>query len=198
MPEIIFIRHGQEESNLKGAYIGSTNKPMTMLGINQIKDTAERLSGIPFEAIYTSPLERTKYTSDIIKEKTGARVILDEGLNEWNFGIFEDLTLEAISDKYPLEYKRWQSDWWEYKIPKGESAKEAYLRNKAAINEIIKRHPDGGQICVVSHLYAIRNMLCNLLGFDPKQASRFFVKNGSINKIRIDKDNYAVMTALNI
>lgn len=197
MLEIIFIRHGQVESNWRGAYIGSTNKPMTVLGINQIKETAEKLKDIPFAAIYTSPLERTKYTADIIKEKNGARVILSEGLKEWDFGIFEDLTGEAILDKYPAEYKKWQENWWEYKIPKGESGKEVYLRNSAAIKEIISRHPDGGQICVVSHLCVMRNMFCSLLGFDPRQASRFFIKNGSINKIRIDEDNYAVMTALN-
>ena len=49
MLEIIFIRHGQVESNCRGAYIGSTNKPMTVFGINQIKETAEKLKGVTVE-----------------------------------------------------------------------------------------------------------------------------------------------------
>lgn len=195
--EITFVRHGQVESNTRGAYIGWTNKPMTVLGINQAKETAQKLSDESFDAIYTSPLERAKYTADIIKEKNGARVILDDGLKEWNFGIFEDLTSDAIKAKFPSEYAKWQADWWRYKIPEGESAHEAFSRHGKAISEIVKKHPGGGKICVVSHLCAMRNMLCTLLEAKPSQAMRFSIKNAAICKVIITDNGYAVLTALN-
>lgn len=198
MLEITFVRHGQVESNTRGAYIGWTNKPLNMDGINQARETALKLSGEKFEAIYTSPLERAKHTADIIKDKTGSRMILDDGLKEWNFGIFDDLTSDAIADKYPEEYKKWRSGWWDYKIPNGESAKEAYRRHSSAIKEIIKKYPGGGKILVVSHLCALRNMFCCLLGGEPNQAMRFSIKNASVSKIVITDDNYAVLTALNL
>ena len=198
MLEITFVRHGQVESNTRGAYIGWTNKPLNMEGINQARETALKLADEWFEAIYTSPLERAKHTADIIKDKTGARMILDDGLKEWNFGIFDDLTSEAIADKYPEEYKKWRSDWWNYKIPNGESAKEAYRRHSGAVREIVKRHPGGGKILIVSHLCALRNMFCFLLGDDPSLAMRFSIKNASVSKILITDDNYAVLTALNL
>ena len=37
MLEITFVRHGQVESNTRGAYIGWTNKPLNIEGINQAR-----------------------------------------------------------------------------------------------------------------------------------------------------------------
>ncbi len=198
MLEITFVRHGQVESNTRGAYIGWTNKPLNIEGINQAREAASKLANEKFEAIYTSPLERAKHTADLIKEKNGARMILDDGLKEWNFGIFDDLTSDAIADKYPSEYNKWRADWWGYKIPNGESAKDAYNRHSMAIKEIIAKYPGGGKILVVSHLCALRNMFAYLLGNDPGQAMRFSIKNASVSKIVITDDNYAVLTALNL
>lgn len=195
--EITFIRHGQVESNARGAHIGKTNKPLNMTGIRQAKETALRLENEKFDAIYTSPLERAKYTADLIREKTGGRVVLDDGLKEWNFGIFDDLTDEAIKDKYPKEAEKWQYDRWEYKIPDGESWKEASRRHTDAIDGIIKKHPNGGSICVVTHMCTLRDIFCHLLGMDPRQGSKFYIKNALINKIIVTDENYAVLTALN-
>lgn len=197
MLEITLIRHGQVESNSRGAYIGKTNKPLNSQGLLQAKAVAQRLKDETFEAIYTSPLERAKYTADIIRQETGGRIVLDDRLKEWNFGIFDDLTQEAIRDKYPKEGALWQADWWCYKIPEGESGKEACQRSIAVIDEIIKKHPGGGKICVVTHLCVMRNVLCHLLGVDPRQGSRFYIKNALINKIIITEENYAILTALN-
>ncbi len=197
MLEITFIRHGQVESNAHNAYIGWTNKPLTLTGISQAKELAGRLKHVPFDAIYTSPLERAKYTADILRGDNNVRVILDDGLKEWNFGIFDDLTFSAIQSKYPDEAKRWQENWWNYKIPKGESAREAYERHTAAISEIIGRYPDGGKICIVSHLCALRNMFTYLMGMKPEDATRFSIKNALINKIILIDDNEVVLTALN-
>lgn len=60
MLEITFVRHGQVESNTRGAYIGWTNKPLNIEGINQAREAASKLANEKFEAIYTSPLERAK------------------------------------------------------------------------------------------------------------------------------------------
>ena len=197
MLEITFIRHGQVEGNARGAYIGFTNKPLTLNGISQARAMADRLKAVPFDAIYTSPLERAKYTADIIKEANGARLMLYERLKEWNFGIFEDHTIDAIKEKYPSEYKKWNDEWWQYKIPGGESAREAYVRHTGAIESIMKRYPDGGKICVVTHLCTMRNIFTYLLKMKPEQFMSFSIKNATLNKILITDENYAVLTALN-
>lgn len=195
--EITFIRHGEIESNLRHAYVGWTDKPLTENGREQAKYVAKRLKNVKFDAIYTSPLIRAKETAKIIADSCHTEVIEEERLKEWNFGIFDDYNGEEIKEKFPLEYQKWQKDFWHYKIPGGENAAEVYERNVSAIGDIIKRHPEGGKICVVSHLCVLRNIFTNMLGMKLEDAHRFRIKNATVNKICINNEGYASLSAFN-
>lgn len=195
MLELVLVRHGEVDSNTRGTYVGWTNKNLNLNGIEGADKVAENLADEPFAAIYASPLFRAKETADRIKNKNGARLILYDGLKERNFGIFDDLTYQEICSKYPEENKKWEEDWLKYKIPKGESAMNAYVRNCEAIDDIISRHGEG-KVCVVTHLGVIRNLIAHLLGLSISDSWRFRVGNASICRIQIT-DGYGVLTQLN-
>ncbi len=63
---IYIIRHGQTELNSKRVLQGRSDYPLNEIGIQQAKEAAEKLQGITFDTVYSSPLIRALQTAKII------------------------------------------------------------------------------------------------------------------------------------
>lgn len=83
---IYIVRHGQTEYTLQNRYNGGTDNDLTPTGIEQAKAQAENLRGIHFDAVFSSPLKRTKQTCEIIYK---GKIIFDDRLVEINCGELE-------------------------------------------------------------------------------------------------------------
>lgn len=70
---IYLIRHGEKDQD---------GKFLSKRGIRQVKLLTRRLSKIDFKKIYSSDLDRCKYTTDIINRKLNLPVIYETGLRE--------------------------------------------------------------------------------------------------------------------
>jgi len=195
MLELMLIRHGETDSNRRGSYLGWTDIELNEIGINQVKFLRDRLKGVKVDKIYSSPLKRALQTAEIINENYKLDIVPSDGLKERNFGIWDDLTLEEMTKRYPTEYNEWVNDWIKYRIKDGESAQEAYERSAAFVDEIIKNNNEG-VIMLVTHLGTIRFILAHLLGLGIENSWRFRVTNASITKVEIN-DGYSVLTMLN-
>ena len=55
-----FLRHGQTTWNLSGKYQGSTDVPLSELGIRQAALAARWFDGMKIDAIYSSPQIRAQ------------------------------------------------------------------------------------------------------------------------------------------
>ena len=62
MIELLFIRHGATEGNLRRRYIGRTDEPLCEAGIAQVKALQKR--GLSVDRLFVSPLLRTRQTAD--------------------------------------------------------------------------------------------------------------------------------------
>ncbi|NJD01627.1 MAG: histidine phosphatase family protein [Ruminiclostridium sp.] len=98
MLELILVRHGETDSNIRGAYCGWTDPDLNSKGMAQAQRVAEMLKGEKPDAIYSSCLKRAFNTSLIISKGLNPEILLDERLNEQNFGEWEDLTYCEISE----------------------------------------------------------------------------------------------------
>ena len=75
---IYIVRHGQTDWNVEGRYAGRVDVKLNSKGIEQAKITAEKLSGIKFDKVFSSPLKRAIQTAEIIcngKINTDERII---------------------------------------------------------------------------------------------------------------------------
>ena len=63
---IYIIRHGQTELNTRNVLQGRSDHPLNETGLRQAKEAAERLKGVSFAAVYSSPLIRAIRTAEII------------------------------------------------------------------------------------------------------------------------------------
>jgi|SRR3989344_4750852 len=102
MLKIYLARHGQNIDNQNGILNGHRDEPLTDKGIEQAYETAGKIkdTGLTFDFIYSSPLQRAFETAKIISETIDAPYPLKEDLLiERNFGI---MTGKKISDIEPL------------------------------------------------------------------------------------------------
>ena len=73
MTKIYLARHGQDLDNAAGILNGRRDQPLTILGQNQAHQLAEKIleTGIRFDKIYSSPLQRAFETAQIISMALG-------------------------------------------------------------------------------------------------------------------------------
>ena len=159
------IRHGETEWSLSGRHTGITDIPLTKNGQMQAKTVGKRLSDHPFEAIFTSPLQRALHTCELSGLSKKAEV--DPDLIEWNYGDFEGLTTEEIRKKQP--------DWTIFSdgAPHGESVADISTR---AIRMLAKIHSFQGDVALFSHGHFLRVlavMWLHLPAYDGKLFSLF-------------------------
>ncbi len=195
MLELILIRHGETDSNIRGSYLGWTDIELNETGLSQVRILRDRLKNTKIDKIYSSPLKRAMQTADIINENYRLDIVYTDGLKERNFGIWDDLTLAEMTQRYPSEYNAWISDWIKYPITDGESAIEAYNRSAEFVRELIEKNTEG-VFMLVTHLGTIRFLLAYLLDLGIESSWHFRVDNASITKVEIS-DGYSVLTRLN-
>lgn len=180
MTKIYIARHGQTDSNMRNACIGHTDVPLNAVGEEQARMLAEKLSEINFETVYTSPLLRAVNTAEPILQMTRhAKLIMNYGLVERDFGLWDNMTFDEIQEKYPVEYERWRKDWVSYRPPDGESIIDIYNRAKETSDRILTAHKDEN-ILIVTHLGISRTILAYLLGLTAKQSQCFWLENTGI------------------
>lgn len=97
MAIIIFVRHGQSETNANRILSSkASGYPLTPLGVSQVEATAIRLQKLSKpDQFFTSPIERAVQTADIISRAIGEGPKIEERLRERRFGSFEDMRFES-------------------------------------------------------------------------------------------------------
>lgn len=92
---IYIVRHGQTEYNINGRFGGRINVPLNENGEKEARILKEKLSGIKFDKVYSSPLIRTLKTAEII---TDENIIKDDRIIERSNGDLEGRLKSEIKD----------------------------------------------------------------------------------------------------
>src|SRR6266566_9967708 len=98
LPVIYLVRHGETAWSLTGQHTGLTDLPLTERGQRNARRLGERLAGLAFAKIFTSPLQRAARTCELAGFKAAAEV--DRDLVEWDYGQYEGrLSTEIRADR---------------------------------------------------------------------------------------------------
>ena len=180
---LYFLRHGQTAFSRENAYCGSLDPELTSSGVEMAQAFATAYSSIPWNAIYCSPMQRTKATAKPLCEELGMHLELRDGFKEIHYGKWEGQSVEIVSRDYHDDYIRWLADPAWYPPTGGELAVAIAARAMLVIEEI-KQTYDSGNVLIVSHKATIRIMLCSLLGIDVGRFRyRLGCPVGSISKV---------------
>ncbi|QRN86682.1 histidine phosphatase family protein [Clostridia bacterium] len=182
---LYLMRHGETVANKEQRYLGSSESPLTELGISQHHRIMNRLSDIEFERIYTSPRKRCLCLAEPLAKNAWPPVV-DERIRELDFGVFELLYWQVAKNRYPGVWEKYGKMESSYCLPEGESLNDFESRIADFAEELLNSD-FSGNVAVVSHGGVATTLICQLLGFEPSERWHFRLDNGQVAKIRIQE-----------
>ncbi|MGM0500950.1 MAG: alpha-ribazole phosphatase [Bacillota bacterium] len=182
--KLILARHGETNWNKESRFQGNKNIKLNQTGIAQAKKLATRLADIEIDAIYSSTLDRSNKTAQIVAKKHDLEVDVKADLQEINFGVWEGLTFKQIESKYQDEFKLWKSNPAKNKPAEGESLTDVQDRVFNTIDELLVKH-QGQTILIVAHGGVNRVLISNFLGMPLDKCWRLNQNNTAINILNI-------------
>src|ERR1044071_6683314 len=99
LPVLYLARHGEPPWSLSGQHTGLTDLPLTERGERNARQLGERLKGLTFAKVYTSPLQRAHRTCELAG--FGAVAEVDPDLVEWDYGKYEGRRTAEIRVEHP-------------------------------------------------------------------------------------------------
>jgi len=150
--EVWLVRHGETEWSRDGRHTSTTDLPLTDDGRRVAETLRERLAGVSFALVLTSPRRRARDTADLAG-RSDAEV--DGDLVEWDYGDLEGETSEEIRETYP--------GWtiWQGPVPGGETADQVSAR----LDRVVARcRETDGKVLVFGHGHALRALAARWLG----------------------------------
>ena len=162
--KFFLVRHGETEWNRSGRFQGHTDISLNERGFSQAKETAKAAADWGHCAIYSSPLIRTVQVAEEIAKITPMPVSEKPGLKELSLGDLEGVTGEEMRNKWPEVFSAWRSNPEKVSMPNGESLFQLRERCWQAILDIEQIHSADDSVVVISHNFAIRSIVGELLG----------------------------------
>ena len=164
---VFLVRHGATPLTADDRFAGSSDVPLGPEGRAQCERLADRLTGAPLAAMYSSPLQRTITTATIVGAPHGLTPVLRDGLREIDHGRWEGMRRVDVQRMYPEEYAAWERDPVNVAPQGGETASHVLERALPVMNDIILRHA-GQSVLVVAHKATNRVLIAHWLGIDPR------------------------------
>ena len=154
MLKIYVARHGQNLDNQKGILNGHRDEPLTELGEQQANKVAQKIkkSGLHFDVIYSSPLQRALKTAEIISNISGQpKPIILQELIERDFGVMTGIKIDKIEELCSPEIIKTNTITY-FLRPKGAETFSDLLKRARELLDFIKlKHNNEGTILLVSH-----------------------------------------------
>jgi 2,3-bisphosphoglycerate-dependent phosphoglycerate mutase len=191
--EIFIVRHAdaipdEEEIIPSGIY---DDLPLSRVGRVQAQALAERLSGVSFDAIYSSPLRRCLETAAPLAELLDMKPVIVEGLKEIRLGNIRPLPndghdLAALSkalQERQVDIVRLAGEVgnWDV-IPDSEPSATFRKRVVETLDEIARNHT-GQRVLAFAHGGVVNAYVAEVLGL---QKEFFFpAANTSITVVRV-------------
>ena len=178
---VLLVRHGQTPTT--GATLPGRAKGLHLAetGLAQAEAVATRIGVLHnVDAVYASPLERTRETAAPIAKAVGQRVRVDKGLLECEFGEWTGRKLSELN-KLP-EWQTVQRYPSGFRFPGGESFTEMAQRMVSTLDRLGAAHR-GQTIVAVSHADPIKAAVANALGTHLDLFQRIVVSPCSVTAI---------------
>jgi len=155
-PVVYLARHGETAWTLTGQHTGLTDLPLTERGELNARRLGERLRGIPFAKVFTSPLRRAMRTCELAG--FGAVAETDRDLVEWNYGQYEG--------RRTVDILRERPDWQLFRdgCPGGESPLEIAARADRVVQHV---RAVAANVLLFSSGHFLRVLATRWVGIEP-------------------------------
>lgn len=176
-PTIHLVRHGETAWSLSGQHTGRTDMPLTPAGEAAARGVADRLKGLSFSGVWSSPSQRAWRTCELAG--FGAGAIRKDDLQEWDYGAYEGLTTRQILAERP--------GWTVFRdgCPGGESAADVGARADRIIAALRAANAD---MLIFSSAHFLRVLAARWLGLPPQGGALLVLDTTSISVLGYEHD----------
>lgn len=191
---IILVRHGRttltESHRISGR--NGSDPELSESGLADANKVALELSKVGVvgmlasvrkpEMVISSPMLRTRQTSEAIAKELGIPVEIENDLAEIDFGDWDGHTNDEVAENWPQLLESWRGSV-KVSPPNGESLEAFDLRLKAVRENLISKYA-GKTIVVVAHVMPIRSFVRDVLEAGWESYWRISIAPCSITTVR--------------
>ena len=172
LPVAYLARHGETAWSLTGQHTGITDLPLTPHGERNALALGQRLSGLNFAKVFTSPSQRASRTCELAGFAGVAEV--DRDLVEWNYGQYEGKRTAEIHAERP--------DWQLFRdgCPGGESPEQVGARADRVLARV---RAANGTVLLFSSGHFLRVFAARWLGLEPAGGRFFLLSTASLSAL---------------
>jgi len=172
LPVAYLARHGETAWSLTGQHTGLTDLPLTPHGEQNARALGQRLAGLNFAKVFTSPLQRASRTCELAGFRGAAEV--DHDLVEWNYGEYEGKRTAEIRAERP--------DWQLFRdgCPGGESPGQVGARADRVLARV---RAIEGDVLLFSSGHFLRVFAARWLALEPAGGRFFLLSTASLSAL---------------
>ena len=172
LPTVYLARHGETAWSISGQHTGLTDLPLTERGERNARRLGERLRGLAFAKVFTSPLQRVARTCELAGFGKVAQVEPD--LLEWNYGEYEGRRSAEIHAERP--------DWSLFRdgCPGGETPGQVGTRADRVLRQLRSLQ---GDVLLFSSGHFLRVLAGRWLGLEPAAGKYFLLSTASLSAL---------------
>lgn len=196
MPTILLIRHAENDlmkqgrmgGRMPGVHLNDEGRVHAQATADAL---AQRLNDITPKGVYSSPLERTVETAELIAARFGLPVIPCEGLLETDAGQWSGKTVKSVS-----RLKLWkivQQSPSTFQFPGGESFIQCQQRIVAEIEALRSLHDPKDLVLCVSHADPIKLAIAYYLGISLDHFQRLVVGPASVTVLQLGEKSVQLL-----
>jgi probable phosphoglycerate mutase len=170
LPCIYLIRHGETEWSLSNRHTSHTDIPLTDQGERDARKLGERLLGLRFSQVFTSPRQRARRTCELAGLDPVAKIEPD--LAEWDYGDYEG--------QHSMDIRKGRPDWNLFRdgCPHGEMPAQVSDR---ADRLIARLRAVDGNVALFSHGHFGCVLAARWIGLPVIEGQHFLLGTASLS-----------------
>jgi broad specificity phosphatase PhoE len=186
--ELWLVRHGETEWSAENKHTSRTDVSLTELGRERAAVLGKYLAGTKFCAVLRSPMARARETCAIAG--FGERAVVDDGLREWDYGVYEGRTTAEIQREIP----GWSV--WKDAVIDGESLEQVGARADGVIARALElttsADADSRRVLLFGHAHILRILASRWIGLAPVGGSLLVLGTGSVSVLGWERETRVV------
>ena len=189
MTELWLVRHGETEWSAQGRHTSRTDLPLTERGRERAAVLGKYLAGTKFAAVLRSPMLRAKETCEIAG--FGDVAVVDEGLKEWDYGVYEGRTTSEIQAEIP----GWSV--WKDPIVDGETVEQVGARADGVIaRALAAAEPKADamvNVALFAHAHILRILAARWVELEARDGALFALGTGSVSVLGWERETRVIV-----
>lgn len=177
LPRIYLVRHGDTAWTLTAQHTGRTDLPLSEQGERQARELGASLTGLRFDRILSSPLQRARRTAELAMPRS--LVEADDDLMEWDYGAYEGRSTVDIEVERP---------GWRLLRDGGPGGETLDAVGARADRVIGRLRAGGGNVLLFGHREILRILAVRWIGLAPIDARRLLLDTASVSVLGYDHD----------